>query len=117
MFSTFHRVSFHNANGIIIYPLRKNDFELALLKELLPFKSDKTTFVFGGREAPGNPSGVLTNLTEFHNLFNLTMTYRRDSDIYSPYAYATKLHHKIGGKFPKSIPMSLYLTLDYERTT
>ena len=76
-----------NASVIVLYAMRPTDADLIQLEELLPLKSQSTLFIFGGREAPGNPDGSLSNHTAYRDLFNLTMGYRRDSDIYFPYAY------------------------------
>ena len=102
---TSFRETFSNASAIIIYQMRDTDPLLKMLEEVLPFKNASTLFVFGGREAPGNPLGFHSNHVAFKDLFNITLGYRRDSDVYFPYNHIIKLEK---GQF-KSIEPTLPL--------
>ena len=48
-----------------------------------PFHHGKQKWIFLNEEPPT----ATENMYDFNNTFNITMTYRRDSDIYDPYGY------------------------------
>lgn len=66
---------------------------LPALEQMLPFRDPSTLFVFYGRESPSR-HGANTDQPVFRDLFNLTMTYRRDSDIYRPYEFIEQIQDR-----------------------
>ena len=77
---------------------------LPLLERMLPYRSPSTLFVYYGRESPSRHAKN-TNQTVFRDLFNISMTYRRDSDIYRPYEFIERLEDSEGELvFPMKYP-------------
>ena len=80
-----YRETFQRASAVVIIAFKMVP-TLPDLETMLPFRSASTLFVFYGRESPSRHGGK-TKQNVFKGLFNVTMTYRRDSDIYRPYEY------------------------------
>ena len=55
-----------------------------LARYLKTSRSPHTKFIFWGRESPVQEGRGMDHPV-FHDLFDFTMTYRRDSDIFAPY--------------------------------
>ncbi|XP_068115927.1 3-galactosyl-N-acetylglucosaminide 4-alpha-L-fucosyltransferase FUT3-like [Hyperolius riggenbachi] len=77
---TDNRSFYHLANAVVIHHR-----EVSTSKELLPSspRPEKQYWIWFNLESPDN----CPNLTMMANLFNLTMTYRADSDIFTPYGW------------------------------
>jgi len=59
----------------------------------------KQLYVFYFVEPPPILTYRKTNLTKYENIFNLTMTYRRDSDVYWPYEKMSDILHNLQTKY------------------
>ena len=93
------RETFHAAKAVVVIAIPVPD--LPRLETMLPFRSGSNLFVFYGRESPSR-HGANTLQPVFRDLFNVTMTYRRDSDIYRPYAFIAPLKEKEGKQMEKT---------------
>ena len=78
------RENFRNADSIIIYGDKARYHTNKLASYLNSSRSPHTRFIFWSRESPVQIAARM-NQTVFQDLFDLTMKYRRDSDIYTPY--------------------------------
>jgi len=74
---------------------------IELRKGTMPsFRNPKHYYVFNSMESPAFTIQFLgKRLLEFDGVFNLTMTHRRDSDVYQPYNTVAKVLGELQGKF------------------
>ncbi|XP_072277612.1 4-galactosyl-N-acetylglucosaminide 3-alpha-L-fucosyltransferase FUT6-like [Pyxicephalus adspersus] len=90
---TDNRSLYHLANAVVIHHREVSSSKLLLPKSPRP---EKQYWVWFNLESPSN----CPNLNMADNIFNLTMTYRADSDIFTPYGWI----ERHGGTEPFSIP-------------
>ena len=73
-----------NASDAVLFHVRDINIDLIKLSSSLVEHRFKQRWIFFNHESPENS---FTDLSNLKNVFNWTMTYKSDSDIFVPYAY------------------------------